>query len=183
VYKTLGDMDQTPLGRINAAVEAGGCNISADKQTILALVQDAVMSGKSATFYMPKTFADEVFTWYWTEERAADRGLETLTLEELAKIKSELGITLSEDSRSNRIPCPNCGHLYGGFEFIQQGLREHGRETVETAMALPNTSVVRVNPRAIAVCPNCDTAVAGSNGGHEYVMDGYGCCKGPGPVA
>ncbi|MBW0017125.1 MAG: hypothetical protein JO236_06215 [Mycobacterium sp.] len=176
-------MDQTPLGRIDAAVEASGCYVSADRQTTLALVQEAVMSGKSATFYMPKAFADEVFAWYWTTERAADRGLEPLTSEELAKIKSELGITLSEQSRSNRIPCPSCDHLYGGFEFIQQGLREHGRETVETAIALPNASVVRVNPRAVAVCPNCETVLAASEGGHEYVMDGYGCCKGPGPVA
>jgi hypothetical protein len=175
-------VDQTPLGRIDAAVAAAGCHLSADRDTILAMVREAVESGRSATFYLPKSFADDVFDWYWTDERARARGLETLTADELERIQQDLGVTLSSTSRSNRIPCPNCGHVYGGYEFIQQGLREHGRETVETAIDLPNTSVVRVNPRAIAVCAECDTALTDS-GGHEYVMDGYGCCKGSGPVA
>ena len=97
-----------------------------------------------------------------------------VTVEEQQKIESELGIRGAGFVYSNRIAWAKCGGVYGAFEFIQQGIREHGREIVETALNLENAAVVRVNPSTVAVCQNCSEILGGV--GHYYICRQYGCC-------
>nr|WP_271212495.1 hypothetical protein [Rhodococcus wratislaviensis] len=179
-------MERTSLDRIDATVENGNCVISADRDTILAVVRYAIENGRSATFYMPKEHADAVNSWFWTAERRSELEVNAVTAEEKLKIERYLGIRIPEQSCSNRIECPVCGYFYGAFEFIQQGIRENGREPVETIMTMVNTAVVRVNPRAVAVCSKCGHPFREGRtvgdlfypfGNYYQYAPQYGCCS------
>ena len=60
---------------------------------------------------------------------------------------------------SNRVPCVNCGHEHGMFEFIQQGIAEHGRDFVDATLDLKNTPVIRVNPQSKSIRPSMQSNV------------------------
>jgi hypothetical protein len=163
---------RTSLGYFDAAVEHGGCVISAESNVVLSLVAKTTASGASATYYVTKPQYDAVMDGHWTEERRKYFKLERVAVEEQQRIESELGIKDVGFLYSNRISCDNCGSVYGAFEFIQQGIREHGKEAVETALTLANAAVVRVNPTAVAVCQNCKTVLRKN---HSYICNVYGC--------
>jgi hypothetical protein len=165
---------RSSLDHFDAAVEAGGCVISAERSVIVSLVQETTRSGKSATYYVTKPQFDEIMDWCWTPERRKHFNLEVVSAEEQQRIESELGIKGAGFIYSNRITCRNCGSVYGAFEFIQQGIREHGREIVETALNLANAAVVRVNPTAVAVCQECGEQLTE---GHSYICNVYGCSR------
>lgn len=170
------------LNSIEATVNGGKAVVSADNSTIIAMVQDALRAGRSATFYLSPAQAGAVWRWYWTPSRIKEIGMETVSREERAKIESELGIKCEgEPWFSNRIECPNCGSVYGMFEFMQQGLREHDRDWIKTVLELKNTAVLRVNPALDAICANCNQLLLAN---HWYGMPSpadpliYGCCRG-----
>ena len=150
--------------------------ISAERNVILSLVQKTTESGNAATYYVTKPQFDAIMNWYWTPERRKRLYVEEVSVEEQQRIESELGIKEAGFLYSNRLTCRKCGSVYGAFEFIQQGIREHGREVVETALRLANAAVVRVNPFAVAVCQNCDSVFAGGES-HYYHCSSYGCCR------
>jgi hypothetical protein len=163
------------LSAIEAVVGSGKAVISGDDSSIVAAVQEALMHGRSVNFYVSRAQFQAVMRWYWTPRRIEETGIELVTREERERIESELHVKDTGSLYSNRIQCP-CGQVYGAFEFIQQGIREHGREFVGAVLELENTSVIRVNPPTVAVCPSCDTmAIAG----HHYEWgQRYGCCGG-----
>jgi hypothetical protein len=169
------------LSSIETAVNGGKAIISADNSIIIAVMQEALKHGRSATFYVSPEQAQAVWRWYWTPWRIKEIGMEAVSKEERAKIESELGLQDMGPMFSNRIECP-CGGVYGMFEFMQQGLREHDRDWIKAVMELKNTSVLRVNPALDAFCPQCNQMLLM---GHWYGMslpDGtlaYGCCSGP----
>jgi hypothetical protein len=163
---------RTSLGHFDAAVEHGGCVISAESNVVLSLVKKTTESGAAATYYVTKPQYDAIMDGYWTEERRKYFKLEKVSVEEQQRIESELGIKDVGFLYSNRMSCENCGSVYGAFEFIQQGIREHGKEPVETALSLANAAVVRVNPTAVAVCQNCKTVFREY---HSYICNLYGC--------
>lgn len=100
--------------------------------------------------------------------------MEPVSKEEKTKIESELGIKETGSLYSNRIRC-GCGGEYGAFEFIQQGIREHGRDMVSSVLEFEETSVIRVNPPTFAICPECNQRLLQ---GHYYAwLNGYGCCQ------
>jgi len=173
------------LIHIDAIVEGGGCVLSAESAVIQATVQRTIESGSRATFYLSKAQFDEINAWYWTPERRSQHGMEEVSAEEGRKIERELGITDAGFKYSNRIPCGNCGAVYGAFEFIQQGIKEHGKAMVESTFGLASAAVLRVNPSTVAVCQSCDETlriVGGIVVPHEYSMAKYGCCFGGGPA-
>lgn len=104
--------------------------------------------------------------WYWTPGRIKEIGMEAVSKEEKAKIESELGLEGWGPMFSNRIECP-CGGVYGMFEFIQQGLREHDWDWIKAVMQLKNTSVLRINPALDVFCPQCNQMLIM---GHCYEM-------------
>ncbi|NUK09321.1 hypothetical protein HRW18_15175 [Streptomyces lunaelactis] len=167
-------MDSSFLASIEAVINNGKAVISADDTNVVAAVQEALRNGRSATFYVSHTQAAAVNAGDWTPQRIKEAEMEPVTSEEKARIESELGVKDTGSLYSNRIPC-ECGRVYGAFEFVQQGIAEHGREAVGSVLALENTSVIRVNPVTVAVCPDCKRKLLR---GHYYCwVNGYGCCK------
>jgi hypothetical protein len=184
-------MMEERLKTIDTMVHNGTCVVSADYDATLAMVQDAVNYGRSATFYVSPTLAAAINAWYWTPERKQEIGVQEVSPEERSKIEKEFGLK-DAIHFSNRTPCEKCGYVYGAFEFVQQGLQEHGRGVVEGVLALKNVAVIRVNPSEVAICPNCKerittggTLVEGRIVGGTEVPHYYGgtsayagCCRG-----
>jgi len=169
------------LSSIEATVNAGKAVVTADNSVIIAMMLEALKHGRSATFYVPPALAQAVMRIYWTPRRIKEIGMEPVSEDERARIESELGVKDMGPWFSNRIECP-CGGVYGGFEFIQQGLQVHGRNWVGAVIELKNTAVLRINPAQDVFCPTCTQVLAPV---HYYEMRmpngtlSYGCCYGP----
>lgn len=184
-------MMEQRLSAIDSIVDSGTCVISADYETTMSAIKEAVESGKSATFYVSPAMAEAINAWYWTPERKKAFKVEEVSPEEQTKIADAFGL---KDAIlfSNRSPCEKCGHVYGAFEFIQQGMREHGRAVVEAVLAMRNVALIRVNPSEVAICPNCteriteggtlvdDRIIGGTEVPHHYggTRAYAGCCRG-----
>jgi hypothetical protein len=165
-------MDKSVLSHIEAIAGSGKATVSGDDYNIVAIVQEAIRSGKTISFYLSPGQAKAVRAWYWTPGRVKASGIKVVSSEEMARIKSELGIENIESFRCSRIQC-DCGHVYGAFEFLQQGVREHGVDAVAAVFALTNSTFLRANPSFVVICPNCDQLLGD---GIEYDCDEYGGC-------
>lgn len=169
------------LKSVEAAVDGGKTVVSADHGIVVAMIQEAVRSGRTATFYVSRSQAQAVMRWYWTPARIDEIGYELVSQQERDRIESELGITCAGSWFSNRVDCSACGASSGMFEFMQQGLREHDRDWIKAVLGLKNASVIRINQALDALCAKCNTLIIR---GHWYGMyDGrgtliYGCCSG-----
>ena len=154
---------------------------SGEDSTIVAAIMNAAINEKrTATFYVTPEQKAAVMKVYWTPERVQATGIKAISDEEVKRIKEDLSLDVS--GYSNRIKCPRCGHSYGMYEFLEQGIEEHGREVVETVLSLKDVSIIRVNPINIPVCRNCRQTIIvdadGLTGGHYYECGQYGCCCG-----
>ncbi|MFE9635795.1 hypothetical protein [Streptomyces sp. NPDC006463] len=158
---------------IDDIVRGGQVTLAADDGSVLATVRETVMSGRTATFYLSRAQADAIKVWYWTPTRIREAGMEPVSAEERARIESELGLKCTPPAYSNTLTC-ECGGTYGAFEFLQQGIREHGKELVEAIFALKDTSVIRVNSNNSAICAKCNQRMLRS---HYYDYRNYGCCS------
>ena len=176
------------VSSIEALVNAGKAVVSADNSIMIAMMQEAIRAGRTEmTFFVSPEQATAVMQWYLTPGRIKQMDVELVSKEERAKIKSALGVNIPA-AASSRGKCSN-GHVYGLFEFIQQGIREHGRDFVLATMELKNTAVLRINPVQNLICPKCNERLIIF---HKDLYachrdDGkllYGCCKGelPGPI-
>jgi hypothetical protein len=164
---------------MEAIVQGGKTIISADDTTIIAMMVEALRSGRSATFYVTPDQAQAVMRLYWTPGRIRAVGMERVSQEERDKIQSELGIKDMGTGFSNRAQC-SCGGVYGMFEFMEQGLRQHGREWVGAVVELKDTAVLRINPVQDIFCPKCRLIIITSHWYSMYTDGGkmlYGCCK------
>ena len=175
------------LSSIEAAVNGGKAVVSADNSIIVSMVQEALTRGRSATFYVSPAQAQAVMRWYWTPGRVREIGYEPVSKDERARIESELGFKCAGSWFSNRIACQRCGDVYGMFEFMQQGLREHDRDWIKAVLDLKNTSVLRINPALDAICASCREIIILGHWYGMYAEDGtliYGCCSGeiPGTI-
>ncbi|MGW8557977.1 hypothetical protein [Streptomyces tubercidicus] len=167
-------MEQSLLTSIDAVVGDGRATISADDSVIVDIVKETIRSGRTASFYLPQHQAEAVKAWYWTSERIKSSNIRVVLEEEKARIRSELGVEVNS-FRCSRIEC-ECGQVYGGFEFLQQGVREHGVDAVKAVFEMKNTMLFRANPAFRAICPNCREML----GDLEYDCDQYGgCCIAP----
>ncbi|MFG2983425.1 hypothetical protein ACGFYQ_19605 [Streptomyces sp. NPDC048258] len=166
-------MDDSLLTHIEAVARTGKVIVSADDCSVVEMVKETITSGRTASFYLTAEQARTVKSWYWTPERIELSGIKVVTDQERTRIESELGLENIGSFRCTRIQC-ECGHTYGAFEFLQQGIREHGADAVRAVFALRNSSFLRANPALLAICPNCSQLLRG--GGIEYDCDGYGGC-------
>jgi hypothetical protein len=174
------------LSSIEALVAGGKAVVSADKSIIVAMMQEALSHGRSATFYVAPAQAQAVMRLYWSPWRIKEIGMTAVSKEERMRIENELGIKDMGPFFSNRIQCP-CGGVYGAFEFMQQGLREHGRDMVGAIVELKNVAVLRINPEQDVICPSCRQIIITNHWYSMYTDDGkliYGCCSGgtSGPI-
>jgi hypothetical protein len=170
-------MSGLDLSSIISLVKQGKTVVSAEDSMIVDAVLRATEEKRIATFYLRRGLKDEIMRRYWTEERINHAGLEPASDEEAKRIKADLSIDVN--GFSNRIPCPRCGHIYGMYEFLSQGAKEHGREMVEAVFSLKEAAVIRVNPVHTPVCPSCHlrmVVLKVSPLGHWYEHAEYGCC-------
>jgi hypothetical protein len=168
-------MDRAMVPAIESIVRGGKAVMMAEDGVIVAAVQDAVLKGRSATFYLSRAQFTAVNKWYWTPQMISGTGLLPVPLEERNRIRSELGIEETGLAYSNRIACV-CGRTYGSFEFMQQGLREHGLEAVQAIFSMKDAAVIRVNPNQETICPDCKLTLLAP---HYYCYWSYGCCRQP----
>ncbi|MFE1775324.1 hypothetical protein [Streptomyces sp. NPDC059008] len=178
------------MADIDDFIGSGSCVLSASDEAVLEIIKKAVEGGISASFYVSRGMAEAITSWYWTPERIRETGVEEVSTDELRRIEKELGLK-DVIHFANRTPCENCGHVYGAFEFIEQGLREHGREMVEATLEMKETALIRVNPSEVSVCPKCnekitegalklgERIIGGTPVGHHYGgTSAYaGCCR------
>jgi uncharacterized protein YlaI len=171
-------MSAIDISSIVALVKQGRTVISGEDSMIVDAVLRATEEKRIATFYVKRALKDEIMRRYWTPERVKESAIKPVSEEETKRIKAELSIDVN--GYSNRIDCPRCGHGYGMYEFLKQGIEEHGREIVEAVFSLKDIAVIRVNPVHTPVCPKCNlriTIVGDARiNGHWYEHAQYGCC-------
>ena len=170
------------MSSIEVVVNDGKAVVSADNSIIVAMMLEALKNGRSVTFYVPPAQARAVGHLFWTPRRIKEYGMEPVSKEERDRIESELGVKDMGPWFSNRIQCSQCEDgVYGAFEFMEQGLRHHGRDWVGVVFELKNTTVLRINPSQDAFCPECSHILQTNHNYWMYDDDGnmiYGCCSG-----
>lgn len=168
------------FGAIETLVKQGKTVISAEDSATIELALRAAEEGKTATFYLKDDlFAEIIKRWYRTSEGAK---LQPLSSGEVARIRSDFNIEL--DGYSSKETCPRCGSAYGTYEFIQQGIKEHGEEVVRAVFSLKSVSVLQIHPRQNIICQTCGLDLALAiivQGPHSYLYrswnHSYGCCQ------
>ena len=171
-----------------AAVNIGRAVMAADESVIVDIAKEAIVSGKSVTFYLNETQTQALREWYAAQAPDIDRAAEEMSSEEKERIRTELGVTQLESFRITRLQCPNCGHPYGAFEFLQQAIQAHGLEMINAVFAQKETAITQVNPKLDLTCPNCQTNLVSHEAspgadrivlsipGYTYCCPRYGCC-------
>lgn len=176
------ETSEATLHRIEETVQAGKGVVSAEHSILVSMIQEAFARGRSLTFYVPPSVGLTVMHWYWTPRRIREFGMRAVSKEERERIEKLLSVTDMGPWFSNRLECTVCGGVYGAYEFVEQGLKQHGQNWVGVAMELKDTAIIRINPAQNAFCPDCNHVMLGS---HNYRMDDdwgkliYACCSGP----
>lgn len=178
-------MQETMLQRVDEIVKDRKLVVSGDDETIVAIVQAAIVNDVSASFYLTRQQAEAVKAWYWTPERIKITGLKPISRGEEERIKTELGITDIRDFQFAPLRC-ECGVTYGAFEFFQQGVALHGLQAINALFSLQNSTLFQVNPTFIPICPECGRALrptvapfsggGAPSGGIYYEGPSYGGC-------
>jgi hypothetical protein len=167
-------MNLSSLAHIDSTVGSGKAVVTADDATVVDIVKQAIQSDASVSFYLTRAQADAIKDWYWTPERTELTGIKPISDEEAERIKAELGIEHLKNFRYAPIQC-ECGHTYSAFDFLQQGVREHGLDAVNAVFGLKYSTFFQVNPSFTPICPSCENALMRSGGGW-YDCEGYGGC-------
>ncbi|KAF2992821.1 hypothetical protein OGR47_07180 [Methylocystis sp. MJC1] len=171
---------QIDLGAVGTLVKQGKTIISAEDSEIIELVMKTIQEGKTATFYLKTMVCNEITRRYWTPERVETVGLQPIPTEQVSRIKSDFNIEI--DGYANNMDCPRCGNHYSTYEFIEQGMKEHGEETVRAVFSLKDVGLLQVHPMQNSVCPRCGLYLARVRGGYTYDYrcsqnNAYACCK------
>jgi hypothetical protein len=169
-------MGDSLLSHVDAVAASGKAVVSADDDTVVALVKKAIESDQSVSFYLTRSQARAIREWYWTPERTRVTGIRPVSPEEDRKIKSELELNVT-NFRYAPLEC-ECGHVYGAYDFLAQGIRQHGLEGVKAVFSLTNSTFFQVNPRFVPVCPACERELPMMRqaGGGWYDCEEYGGC-------
>jgi hypothetical protein len=168
------------LENIQHIVHDGKSVVSGGDAAVINLVMDAIDGNKTMTFYLTPTAFSDVWEQY-RRGRGKDVELVPISHEEADKIKTDFGIEVK--GASSVETCPECGADYATYQFIEQGIKEHGREAVKAVFSLENVGVLQVHPRQKISCQHCATALARlpTIMGHSYEYDNfkggrYACC-------
>jgi hypothetical protein len=162
---------------LESIVESGKIVVAADDDGVVAIVQETIRSGRTASFYLSRRQADILRELHWTPERVKASKLEPISDEEKSRIESELGVSDIGRFRFAPFPCRS-GHVFSALDFLRQGIREHGAESVKAIFELKNSAFLRVNPYFVVTCPECDQVM---EGGIEYEGATYPGCSYPDP--
>ncbi|GGN46456.1 hypothetical protein [Streptomyces fuscichromogenes] len=170
-------MDNALLAQIEGVVGKGKAVVSADDDAVVALVQEAIKSGRTASFYLSREQARTLWDLHWTPELVKASRLEPVSGKEKERIESDLGIADIGAFRFGRFECKK-GHEFSAYDFLQHGIREHGPDAVRAIFELKNTAFLRVNPYFAVNCATCDQLM---EGGITYEGDTYAGCSYPDP--
>ena len=158
--------------------------ISADDSTVIELVMLAITEKKTATFYLKPLLMTEIRKRYQQLESTPVVDLQPISREEATRIKSDFDIAV--DGWASVETCPRCESVYGTYEFIQQGIKEHGEAIVRAVFSLEGVAVLQVHPRQNTCCQSCGLnltlmVLPVMRDGHDYWYDNlkggrYACC-------
>lgn len=170
-------MNESMLTEIDAVAATGKAVLAGGDDGVVEVVKAAILADVSAAFYLTQEQSQAVKDWYWTPERVRSRGLEIVSTEENERIKSELGLDIPGFRFTPKKH--ECGHLYGAFDFLQQGIKQHGLETVRSVFNLKYASLFQVNPTFQPICPVDEQPLSLTIelGGIEYEGPTYGGCS------
>jgi hypothetical protein len=144
------------LGGVDALVQQGKTVISGENSAIIQLALTALEEGITATFYLKDALFTEVLRrWYRNSERAKVADLHPISVEEAARVKADFNIEIT-DGFASRVTCPRCESVYSTYQFIQQGIKEHGEEAVKATFSLKDASVLQSHPRQRIICQSCN---------------------------
>jgi hypothetical protein len=169
-------MNRSLLNDIEGIAAAGKAVMVGDSKTIVAIVKDAIENDRTVSFYLTNAQADAVKEWYWKPAWVAHTRLREISAEEAANISLKLGLDNLKGFRFAAVQC-GCGHTYGAFEFLEQGIREHGLEPVKAVFALKHAKFLQVNPSLVPVCPACGQNLKRDPGGITYEGPTYAGCS------
>jgi hypothetical protein len=141
------------FGVIQTLVHQGKTVVSSEDSALVEWAIKALTGGRTSTLYLKPTVFEAIRRWYWTPERVKLVGLKPISAEQAEKVQSDFNIEV--DGYANSLDCPRCGHPYSTYEFIQQGIEEHGEEFVRTAFQLRQAAILELNPVQNTICRNC----------------------------
>jgi len=176
----ISEVAHIDLGAMETLAKQGKTVISAEDSAIVELAMKTFEEGRTATFYLKPIVCTEILNRYWTPERAKSVGLQPISTEQADRIKSDFNIEI--DGYANSVNCPRCGDVYSTYEFIQQGIKEHGEEAVRAVFSLKEVGIIRVHPAQNPICARCGLhIVIGTAGGYYYSYscvagNAYACC-------
>jgi hypothetical protein len=143
------------LKGVDALVQQGRTVISGEDSAIIELALKALEEGITATFYLKDSLFTEIMRRrYLTADRTKVGDLHLISAEEAARIKEDFNIEIT-DGFSSRVTCPRCESVYSTYQFIQQGISEHGEDAVKATFSLKDASVLQSHPRQRIICQSC----------------------------
>lgn len=172
------------LDMIEALVHHGKTVVSSEDPAIVRSAMKSIREGRTETLYLKPSIFEAIRRWYWTPERAKLVGFKPITPEVSERVKSDFRIDV--DGYANSLDCPRCGHVYSTYEFIQQGIEEHGEELVRATFSLKRAAILQINPVQDIICRKCRLhillAPGGAYGSYDYEYrcvenNAYACCK------
>lgn len=143
---------------IEALVDQGKSVVSSDDASAVELALDTVRRGRTATLYVSKPVLQAILSRYWTPKRVDFAGLRPIPADETARIKEDFDLDV--DGYANSLECPRCHSHYSTYEFIQQGIKEHGEKAVKATFSFSG-GVFQANPRQVPVCQRCGLIIIG----------------------
>lgn len=178
--------DRPPISfdAIAALVHQGKTVVSSEDSAMVGWAIKTIAEGRTATLYLKPAVFDAIIRRHWTPERAAVAKLRPISAKEAGRVKSDFNIEV--DGYANSLECPRCQHVYSTYEFIQQGIEEHGEDHVRAAFSLKRAAILQINPVQDIVCRNCRLHIllggAGGPGSYDYLYridldEGYACCR------
>ena len=143
---------------IEGLVHQGKSVVSSDNASAVEWALNATREGRTATMYVSKPVLQAILKQYWTPERMEFAGLRPVSDEQVAKVKSDFGLEIS--GYANSIECPHCGANYSTYEFVQQGMHEHGEDVVRSTFSFKG-GVFQINPNQVPICQTCRRIIIG----------------------
>lgn len=174
------------LDAIQALVHQGKTVVSSEDSAIIKWASKKIAAGDSLTLYLKPTVFEAIRRWYWTPDRMSLAGLKPVTTETNERVKSDFGIDI--DGYANSLECPRCGDHYSTYEFISQGVEEHGEEMVRKSFSLKRAAILQVNPVQNIACRKCGLHILNARSRRNIIIyytydywcvagNAYACCS------
>jgi hypothetical protein len=150
---TISKPNSIDLDAIQTLVHQGKTVVSSEDSAVFKWATERIAAGDNLTLYLKPTVFEAIRRWYWTPHRIRLVGLQPVSAELNERVRSDFGIDI--DGHANSLDCPRCGDSYSTYEFIQQGIEEHGEKMVRRTFSLERAAVLQINPVQNIICRTC----------------------------